>query len=302
MWGLISTRREDAVAWYSQTWTWVDGAWHEGNPPLMGPRTHASWLGSTVFDGARIFEGVAPDLDRHAARINRSALSLGLEPTMAPEQIVALAMEGARKFSPDTALYVKPMYWAEADGIATITADPDSTRFALSLFDAPMPVPGGLAITKSPFRRPTMESMPTDSKAGCLYPNNARVMRDAKARGFDNALVCDALGNVAETGTSNVFMVRDGVVHTPMPNGTFLNGITRQRVIALLRGAGVAVMESTLTYEDFTRADEIFISGNYSKIMPVLRIDERILQPGPVYRQARELYWAFAHDKAARAA
>jgi branched-chain amino acid aminotransferase len=296
------SRQEDAVAWYSQTWTWVDGAWHEGNPPIMGPRTHASWLGSSVFDGARIFEGVAPDLDLHAARVNRSALSLGLNPTMAPERIVALALEGAKRFSPDAALYVKPMYWGEADGIATITADPDSTRFALCLFEAPMPVPGGLTLTKSPFRRPTMESMPTDSKAGCLYPNNARVMRDAKARGFDNALVCDALGNVAETGTSNVFMARDGVVMTPAINGTFLNGITRQRVISLLRGSGATVLETTLAYEDFARADEIFVSGNYAKVMPVLRIDDRPLQPGPFYTRARELYWAFAHDRAAQAA
>ncbi len=165
-----------------------------------------------------------------------------------------------------------------------------------------MPVPGGLSLTKSPYRRPTLESMPTDSKAGCLYPNNARVMRDAKARGFDNALVCDALGNVAETGTSNVFLARDGVVRTPAINGTFLNGITRQRVIALLRGAGVTVEEATLTYEDFLAADEIFVSGNYAKVMPVLRIDSRDLQPGPCYSRARELYWAYAHDRPARAA
>jgi branched-chain amino acid aminotransferase len=162
-----------------------------------------------------------------------------------------------------------------------------------------MPVPGGTSVTRSPFRRPTLDSMPTDAKAGCLYPNNARVIREAKDRGFDNALVCDALGNVAETGTSNVFMAKDGVVHTPIPNGTFLNGITRQRVIGLLREAGVPVQESTLRYEDFLNADEIFISGNYAKVMPVLRIDGRDLQPGPFYRKARELYWDFAHSRAA---
>jgi branched-chain amino acid aminotransferase len=139
--------------------------------------------------------------------------------------------------------------------------------------------------------------MPTDAKAGCLYPNNARVLLEARQKGFDNALVCDALGNVAETGTSNIFMARDGVAYTPAPNGTFLNGITRQRVIALLRDAGVPVIEATLTYEDFAKADEIFISGNYAKVMPVLRIDGRELSPGPVYRRARELYWDFAHSK-----
>jgi branched-chain amino acid aminotransferase len=263
----------------------------------MGPRSHAAWLGSSVFDGARIFEGVMPDIDRHCERVNRSALTIGLKPTMDPQAIADLVREGAKKFAPGTALYVKPMYWGEAEGLYTIAPDPESTQFCLSLFEAPMPVPGGLSVMKSSFRRPTLDSMPTDSKAGCLYPNNARVIREAKEKGFDNALVCDALGNIAETGTSNIFMAKDGVVHTPAPNGTFLNGITRQRVIQLLRDNGASVVESTLRYEDFANADEIFISGNYAKVMPVLRIDGRELQPGPFYRKARELYWAFAHDK-----
>jgi branched-chain amino acid aminotransferase len=286
------------VAWYSRTWNWFEGEWHEGNPPLLGPRSHAAWLASSVFDGARVFEGVMPDIDKHCERVNRSAATLGLEPVMAPQAIEALVREGARKFAPDAALYVKPMYWAEADGLGTILPDPASTRFCLCLYEAPMPVPGGMSVMKSSYRRPTLESMPTDSKSGCLYPNNARVIREAMAKGFDNALVCDALGNVAETGTANVFMVKDGIVLTPMPNGTFLNGITRQRVIQLLREDGVPVVEGTLRYEDFANADEIFTSGNYSKVMPVLRIDDRDLQPGPLYRKARQLYWDFAHSTA----
>jgi branched-chain amino acid aminotransferase len=285
------------VAWYSNTWNWIDGEWIEGNPPVFGPRSHAAWLGSSVFDGARVFEGTMPDMDRHCERVNRSALTLGLKPTMEPGAIMELVREGVKKFAPGAALYVKPMYWAEAEGLMTVAPDPDSTRFCLSLFEAPMPVPGGLSVMKSSFRRPTLDAMPTDAKAGCLYPNNARVIREAKEKGFDNALVCDALGNVAETGTSNVFMAKDGVVHTPAANGTFLNGITRQRVVALLRDAGVTVSENTLRYEDFSAADEIFISGNYSKVMPVLRIDSRDLQPGPFYRKARELYWDFARGQ-----
>ncbi len=279
----------------SQTWTWIDGRWHEGNPPIMGPRTHAAWLGSSVFDGARYFEGVMPDMDRHVARVNRSAATLGLEATMVAEAIHELAREGAKKFG-DRAVYVKPMYWAEDDGPTKIVPDPASTRFCLCLFEAPMPAPSGSSLTLGAFRRPTLETMPTDAKAGCLYPNNARTMREARSRGFDNALVLDMLGNVAETATANVFMARDGVVFTPYPNGTFLNGITRQRVIRLLREAGVTVEETVLRYEDFLQADEVFTTGNYSKVMPVVRLDDRRLQPGPLYRRARELYWDFAHS------
>jgi len=93
-------------------------------------------------------------------------------------------------------------------------------------------------------------------------------------------------------------MAKDGVVFTPAPNGTFLAGITRRRVIGLLRKSGVAVVEKTLTYQDFEKADEIFSTGNYSKVVPVTRIGDRSLQFGPIYTKAREFYWEFAHSSA----
>jgi branched-chain amino acid aminotransferase len=159
-----------------------------------------------------------------------------------------------------------------------------------------MRIPKGFSITLSPYRRPTIDTMPVDAKAGCLYPNNSRALFEAHARGFDNAIVCDMLGNVAELATSNVFMAKNGAALTPIPNGTFLAGITRQRVIGLLRKAGVMVIEKTLTYQDFETADEIFATGNYSKVVPVTRIGDRALPFGPLYTKARELYWAFAHS------
>jgi branched-chain amino acid aminotransferase len=94
-----------------------------------------------------------------------------------------------------------------------------------------------------------------------------------------------------------VFIGKDGVVLTPASNGTFLNGITRQRVIKLLSEADVKVVEKTLNYADFQTADEIFSTGNFAKVSPITRIDARELAPGPLYRKARELYWAFAHDR-----
>ena len=120
-------------------------------------------------------------------------------------------------------------------------------------------------------------------------------MLEARARGFDNCLVRDMLGNVAETGTSNIFMVRDGEVFTPAPNGTFLSGITRARTIDLLREKGMTVTEKALTVDDFMGADEIFSTGNHSKVVPVVRIEDRELQAGPVARTARDLYWEWAH-------
>jgi branched-chain amino acid aminotransferase len=219
-----------------------------------------------------------------------------LKPTVPVEQWLGLAREGMAKFAKDTPLYVRPMYWAERASPMALPPDPDSTRFALSVWDAPMRKPDGFSVTLSPFRRPTQDTAPVDAKAGCLYPNNARAMFEAKSRGFDNCLVRDVIGNVAELANSNVFMGKDGAVFTPVANGTFLAGITRKRVIGLLRGAGIPVVETVMRYEDFETADEIFSTGNASKVLPVTRIGERSLQPGPFFRKARELYWEFAHS------
>jgi branched-chain amino acid aminotransferase len=280
---------------FSETWTFFEGAWHEGNVPIMGPRTHAAWLGSTVFDGARAFEGVAPDLDRHCARINQSAVNFKLKPVVDTETWLGLAREGIARFGANAELYIRPMYWAQNGSGGGVLFDSETTNWCLCIYVAPMPQPTGVSITLSPFRRPTMESAPVDAKAACLYPNNSRALNEAQARGFTNCLLLDMLGNVAEFGNSNVFMAKDGVVYTPAPNGTFLNGITRQRVIDLLRADGVTVVEATLGYADFQHADEIFSSGNFAKVAPVIRIDDRSLQPGPFYRRARKLYWEFAH-------
>ena len=281
---------------WSKTWTYLgsDEKWHSGNVPIMGVRTHAAWLCSVAFDGARAFEGVAPDLDLHCARVNTSATKIFLKPLVSKEKWMELAWEGIRKFDGETALYIRPMYWAEKGGPWVQEADPESTQWCLSIYEAPMRVPTGFSITLSKFRRPTLETMPVDGKVGCLYPNNARSLYEARAKGFDNAIVCDMLGNVAELASSNVFMVKDGVIFTPVPNGTFLAGITRQRVVSLLRENGLSVIEKTLSYADFTQADEIFSTGNYSKVVPVTRIDDRSLPLGPIYSKARKLYWEFA--------
>ncbi len=275
-------------------WTYYKNAWHEGDLRILGASSHATWLGSLVFDGARMFGGVIPDLDRHCARVNASAIALGLTPTLTGPQIEALSRTGVQKFAPNTDIYIRPMYWAEDSDIGILSPKPSSTDFALCLEEMPMAQPLGFTITTTRFRRPTLEVMPVNAKAACLYSNNARMMREAQAKGFNNALVCDSNGNVAELATANVFMVRGGDVYTPIPNGTFLDGITRQRVITLLRGAGLKVHETTLTVEDFRAADEIFSTGNVSKVMPVIGFDDKKLDFGPIAQQARALYMTWA--------
>ena len=286
------------MAEWSETYTFLDGEWFEGNRPVLGPRSHAFWLGSSVFDGARAFEGVTPDLDLHCARLNRSAKSMWLKPLKTVEEMLELTREGVKKFKPGAALYIRPTYWAETSGAGAVAQDPESTRFLLTIYETPLPdASKGVSITRSNKVKPLPSMAPIEAKAGCLYPNTARALLQARADGFDNCVMFDALGNVAEFATANLFLAKDGVVKTPVANGAFLNGITRQRVLKLLKADGVETREATLSFADFESADEIFVVGNYGKVSPVKRIEQRDLQPGPLFRRARQLYWDFAHSK-----
>ncbi|WP_421905224.1 branched-chain amino acid aminotransferase [Mameliella sp.] len=275
--------------------TYFNGTWHEGDAMVMRAADHGAWLGSSVFDGARFAQGVTPDLDAHCARVNRSAEAMMLRPTVTTEDMVAIVEEGLKAYAQNSAVYIRPMYWGINGDATAIVPQPDETGFALCLEEIPMaPDSATATLGRTRFRRPVMESSVVNAKAGCLYPNNARMLAEVRGRGFANALVTDVMGNVAETATANIFMVRDGVVLTPIPNGTFLSGITRARHMANLRADGIEVQEAVLTFEDFEQADEVFMSGNMNKVTPVTGFEDKSYQIGPVTRRVRELYWDWA--------
>lgn len=274
---------------------YFEGRWHEGNPAVMRAADHGAWLGSTVFDGARHARGVTPDLLAHCERVNRSARALMLTPTVAAEEMVEIVREGLGRYPDDAAVYIRPMYWGIDGDTGAIAPAAGATGFCICLEVIPLAADDATTtLTTTRFRRPVLEDAVVDAKAGCLYPNNARMLREAQEKGFGNALVADALGNVAETATANVFVVTDGVVRTPIANGCFLAGITRNRHMALLRADGVAVEEAVLTFDDVRAADEVFLSGNMNKVTPVTAFDDVSYQVGPMARRARALYWDWA--------
>ncbi len=276
-------------------YTYFDGSWHAGDVPIMRAADHGSWLGTTVFDGARYVHGRAPDLDLHCARVNRSAEALMITPTVSTEDMIALTWEGLAHYPKDTAVYIRPMYWAIHGDATAIVPSAEATGFAICLEAIPFAKDSATTtLGQTRFRRPVIESAVVNAKAGCLYPNNARMLAEVRQNGFGNALVADAMGNVAETATANVFMVKDGEVFTPIANGTFLAGITRARHIKNLRADGVAVHETVLSFDDFRSADEVFLSGNMSKVTPVTAFEDRQYQVGPVTRRVRDMYWDWA--------
>ncbi len=279
--------------------TYFEGTWHDGDVKTMNAADHGAWLGTTVFDGARLFDGLAPDLEKHCARINRSAEALMITPTVKTEDMVALVREGLASYAKDQPVYIRPMYWALEGDELGIVPRAGATGFAISLEEIPMAPPeAATTLTRTRFRRPVLEDNVVNAKAGCLYPNNARMMVEARRKGFGNALVADAMGNVAESASANVFMVKDGEVFTPIPNGTFLAGITRERHMINMKAEGMKVHEAVLSFDDFHAADEVFLSGNMMKVTPVAAFDDTTYEIGananPVTRRVREMYWDWA--------
>ncbi|MGE4528454.1 MAG: branched-chain amino acid aminotransferase [Rhodospirillaceae bacterium] len=279
------------------TLTYSRGAWFVGNPPLLGPHAHSVWLGSAVFDGARAIGGCAPDLALHCERVVRSARVMGLDPVLTGPEITELAWDGISRFPAKAHLYICPLFYADG---GFVIPDPATTQFALTVTVSPVPEPTGFAATVSSFRRPAADMAPTGAKAACLYPNVARGYREALQKGFDIGVSLDPDGMVAEFSFTNLFCAKGGVVFTPAINGTFLNGITRQRVIQLLRDDGMTVEEIPLSVQDVKSADEVFASGNYQKVGWCRRIDEVDFAKGPVYERARALYWDFARSECSR--
>ena len=275
--------------------TFWEGRWHDADLAVMRAADHGMWQGSSVFDGARYFDGVCPDLALHCARVNRSAEAMMITPTCEAADMVAIIREGLAAYGPGQAVYIRPMYWALHGSDLGIAPMAGATGFAISLEEVPMPdVSFATSVTRTRFRRPVLEDSVCNAKAGCLYPNNARMLVEAQAKGFGNALVADALGNLAESATANVFLVKDGVVFTPIPNGTFLAGITRARHMANLRADGVEVVEAVLTFDDAHAADEIFLSGNFAKVTAVKAFDDTVYRTRGMTDRTRRLYldWA----------
>ena len=278
--------------------TYFNGSWHDGDKYILRAADHGAWLGSSVFDGARFFEGVTPDLLLHCERVNNSARAMMLDPVVSPEEMVGIIKEGLGSFDKSTSVYIRPMYWALDGSESLVLPKENSTAFSICLEQIPMAsATASATLSRTKFRRPVLEDNVVNAKAGCLYPNNARMLAEARSKGFTNALVADAAGNVAETATANIFMVKDGEVFTPIPNGTFLAGITRARHIQNLREYGKKVSETVLTFRDFEEADEVFMTGNMTKIMPVTAFEDKNYQVGSVAKLARELYWDWASSQ-----
>jgi branched-chain amino acid aminotransferase len=283
---------------YADSMYWHDGEWSAEPRAILGLSNNSFWMGNSVFDGARAYEGVMPDLDRHCERLLRSAKHMLMRPTMGAKHLSAICREGVAKFDPEAELYIRPMFYARG---GFLLPDPDTTECAVVIHRVALPR-ASFSACSAPFRRPCPDMAPTQAKASCLYPLSQHALHYAHQKGFDNALLCNANGDVVEFATCNIMIVKGSTVYTPEPDGSFLAGITRARVMGLLRDAGIEVIECRMQWQDVLDADEIFSTGNFGKVLPAHRVDDRHYEHGPIAKLAHELYRTFAHDMSPAAA
>ena len=273
----------------------INGKWVNGNKKIIGPLCHGSWMGSPVFDGARSLKGYAPDLHEHCKRIIRSAKAMLMNPPVSADYIFNLAIEGIKKLGVNEDIYIRPLIWAEKS-MGLLRCDPDSTNFCLSIIKMPMPKDKDFTACTTDYTRPTLKSAPTDAKAACLYPNGARAMNTASKKGYDNAVILDPNGNIAEFASSNLFIVKNGVVKTPLDNGTYLAGITRNTAIKLFSNMNIKVEEENLRIEDLYNADEILSTGNFGKIMFIKKLDHMHFNKCEFFNKLNNAYQEYSID------
>lgn len=271
---------------------YYQGNWSVEDVARIGLGDHCLWLGNVVFDGCRSIAGCIPDLDRHCERLVHSARALLMAPRLTASEIADLCCQAVRRFPADAELYLRPMFFTRT---GLFLPDAESTEFGLVALVLPLPGHAGFSACLSDLKRPAPDMAPNDAKAACLYPHSQRAVYLARARGFDNAVMTNMAGEVAEFANANLWLVSSGRVLTPRIDGTFLNGITRQRVLALLRAAGVEVTEARIKPAQLLEADEIFSTGNYAKVQHCRRYESRYLVPGPVYELAAGLYQEYTN-------
>ncbi len=255
---------------------WFDGKfvpWPEAKIHVM---THGLNYASCVFEGERVYNNVIFKSYIHTKRLEQSANLLGFKLPFDADTI-NLAKDELVKKQNISEGYMKVMAWRGSEQM-TIAAPDSSIHIMIALWSLPSYyrkelVESGLSLTISDWVRPPANSMPTNSKAACGYTINTLSKHAAADQGFDDALMLDYRGLIAEGTSANFFMVVDGELHTPIPD-CFLNGITRQTVIDLAKKRGIKVVERHIEVVELANADEAFLTGTASEITPIKNIKD----------------------------
>jgi branched-chain amino acid aminotransferase len=265
-------------------WIWLDGEFVPWREAKLHVLTHGLHYASAVFEGARMYGGVIFELTEHTKRLHRSAEILDFTIPYSVEEIDNACNETCAK-NGLADCYVRPIAWR---GSEMIGVSAQNTRIHLSIavwdwpsYFNPEEKKRGIRLTYAKYRRPSPETEPVHSKATGLYMICTLSKHAAEREGYADALMLDWRGYIAESTGANIFLVRDGVIHTPTPD-CFLDGITRRTVIKIARERGFEVVERHIPAEELATFSEVFICGTAAEVTPVAEIGEHRFRPGNI--------------------
>ena len=284
-------------------WIWFDGnlvQWRDANVHIL---THALHYASSVFEGQRAYGGTIFKLTEHSTRLRRSAELLGFDIPWSVEEIDAACNE-VLKANGQVDAYMRPVAWlgSEKMGVSPTGAKP---HLAIAAWDwgkyfDPAKAEKGIRLTIAPWRRPAPYTAPVHSKASGLYMIAMLSKKYAEDHGFDDALMFDWRGQVAEATGANAFFIRDGVIHTPTPD-CFLDGITRRTVIDLARRRGVEVVERAIWPEELESFEQFFLTGSAAEVTHVGSAGPWNFEVGQLSRQIARDYDDLVNGRLANA-
>jgi branched-chain amino acid aminotransferase len=262
-------------------WIWLDGQfvpWREAKVHVL---THGLHYASSVFEGERMYGGEIFELTAHTERLFKSAEILDFEIPYTVAEIDQACKEACAKNGLKDA-YLRPIAWRGSEMIG-VSAQNTQIHVAIAVWDwpsyfKPEERAKGIRMTWAKYRRPSADTEPVHAKAAGLYMICTISKHAAEKDGFTDAMMLDYRGYVAESTGSNVFFVKDGVIHTPLPD-CFLNGITRQTVIKLARSQGVEVVERHIKPQELSGFTECFVTGTAAEVTPVAQIGEYRFTP-----------------------
>ncbi|PCJ99882.1 MAG: branched-chain amino acid aminotransferase [Zetaproteobacteria bacterium] len=271
---------------------WIDGEikpWREAKIHVL---SHGMHYASSVFEGERMYDGKIFKSREHSERFHKSAEILGMKIQISIDELEEIKYDICKR-NDLTSAYIRPVAWRGGEQMG-VSAKLTKTHVAVaawawgSYFDAEKRNTG-ISLKTSQWRKPAPDTAPTQSKAAGLYMIATMSKHAVEDDGFDDALMLDYRGYVAEASAANFFAVKDGVLITPTPD-CFLNGLTRQTVIALAKDMGIPFEERHIKPEELGGFQEIFVTGTAAEVTAVGQIDDHKYSVGPITKRLREAY------------
>jgi branched-chain amino acid aminotransferase len=273
-------------------WIWFDGElkpWREANVHVL---THALHYASSVFEGQRAYRGEIFKLNEHSTRLRKSAAVLDFEIPWSVDEIDEACRQTLKANGLEDA-YMRPVAWRGSEQMG-VSSQRAKIHLAIAAWDwgnyfGEDAARKGLRLDISPWRRPAPYTAPTESKAAGLYMICTLARHQAQAKGYDDALMFDWRGQVAEATGANAFFVKEGALHTPTPD-CFLNGITRRTVMDLARRRGIEVIERKIWPEELESFEQFFLTGSAAEVTPVSIAGPWSFEVGDLTLQLRKDY------------